>query len=259
MKSESSGMTQNIARFRFYGALNDFLPKTRRCIRFKYPFKGNPAIKDTIEAIGVPHTEVGGIVVNGKGRDFFYQLRDKDCVCVYGNSNVSLPGNVKSLRAKPSRGSRFILDSHLGKLARYLRLLGFNTLYRKDYSDEEIVKCAQKHKRIVLTRDIGLLKNKIITHGYWVRSTDPGKQIKEVVKRFVLGKRIRPFHLCLECGGKIVRVKKDEIVRRLPAGIKEYFDKFYICLECRKIYWQGSHYEKLCRFVNSIRKIIDEA
>ena len=245
---------KNVARFHFYGDLNDFLPRKRRRVWFKHPFKGNPAIKDSIESLGVPHVEVLGILVHGKSVGFSYQLRHKDKVAVYPNDKKIENLAIKRLQVKSFRHPRFILDAHLGKLARHLRLFGFDTFYKKDYSDRDIVGVVRDKRRIVLTRDIGLLKNKAIRHGYWIRTTDPEKQIREVVRRFDLGKKIRPFKICLECNGRIIRVKKSKVIRRLPPLTKDFFQKFHLCVQCKRIYWQGSHYDKLKSFIARIEK-----
>ncbi len=247
---------QYTARFRFFGNTNDFLPRSKRKIWFTHSFKGNPAIKDAIESLGVPHTEVDGILVDGKPKPFLYQLTNNDKACVYSDVKDCRIRHRKGLKVRPSGKPKFILDSHLGKLARYLRLFGFDALYRKDYVDHDIMDIAKKNKRIVLTRDIGLLKHKIIRHGYWVRSTDPKKQIPEVIKRFNVKKYIRPFHLCLECNGRIVKVRKKKIMRQLPQDTKAYFHQFCRCLCCKKIYWRGSHYEKLFNFVETVKRLL---
>lgn len=227
---------ETTGRFKFFGNLKDFLERRN----FQHTVKGRPSIKDTIEALGVPHTEVGRILVNGRRVNFSYQHDDADSIEIY-------PHALSAERLP--RFPRFVLDSHLGKLARHLRLLGFDTLYRKEFPDPEIVVIAKRNGRIVLTRDIGLLKNKAIRRGYWIRSPDPTQQIKEVLKRFGLARRLRPFSRCLECNGKIRQMAKTRLQHLLPEKVKMYYNKFYQCSACRKVYWQGSHYAKLVRVV----------
>jgi len=194
-------MNRKIAFFRFYEELNDFLPRNKRKISFEQHFEGNPGIKDVIEALGVPHAEVDMILVNGQSVDFEYQLQDGDRVAVYPVFEALDISAVSKVRQAPLREPKFILDVHLGKLAKRLRLLGFDTLYRNDLEDNEVVEISLKEKRIILTRDIGLLKNKKVTHGYWLRSQQPKRQLREIVSRFDLKNLIRPFTRCLECNG----------------------------------------------------------
>ena len=182
---------QNQAQCRFYEELNDFLPATKRKVWFDYYCNGNPAIKDVVESLGVPHTAIDLILVNGASVDFFYRLKDGDRVSVYPVFESLDIANVTRLRKEPLREPKFILAAHLGKLAKYLRLLGFDSRYSNDYSAEDIVRIMQTEKRIVLTRDRQLLKRKIITHGYWVRAIDPRKQVAEVITAFDLFAKIK--------------------------------------------------------------------
>src|SRR5262245_16671618 len=114
-------------------------------------------------------------------------------------------------------GSRFIADAHLGKLARYLRLLGFDTLFDNHFQDEEIIKLTED-ERIVLSRDKGLLRDPRIVNGYWVNETDPKKQLQEVLERFELGREALPFTRCMECNGEIFPAIFDAVKGSLPSG-----------------------------------------
>jgi len=244
-------MTNFVAEFRFYEELNDFLPAAKRKVTFPYYFSGNPSLKDAIEALGVPHTEVDFILVNGESKKFNYQLVNLDRVAVYPVFESFDITSVTHLRKKPLRRTKFILDVHLGKLARYLRLLGFDTLYRNDYQDQKIIQLALQKHRIILTRDIGLLKNKKVSRGYWLRTTAPKEQLREILLRFDLLNTIKPFTRCLECNGKIILTSKRSAAKRLNIATHRYYKKFFRCQACKKIYWQGSHYQKL-------KKIVDE-
>lgn len=243
-------------RCRFYGALNRFLAPSHRYRAFSCAVKGIPAIKDTLEALGVPHTEIDCIVVNGRAVTFSYQIRGGERILVYPDAgNVRLKKIIRrSLKPKPPANPRFVLDVHLGKLARHLRLLGFDVIYEKEMEDAEIVRLGWRGRRIVLTRDIALLKHRQLRYGYFVRSIDPKKQIREVVQRFDLTEKMRPFRLCLECNGRILRIPKSKIENRLPPLTKRYYETFYHCQHCDKIYWQGAHYKQLSRLINAARK-----
>ena len=238
------------AFFRFYEELNDFLPKEKKKILFPHQFSPSATVKDIIESLGVPHAEVDLILVNGKSVDFSFQLTEGDQVSIYPVFELFDISPLYKLRPEPLRKIRFILDVHLGKLARYLRLLGFDTRYDTQYPDNEIIAISKKENRIILTRDIGLLKNKQVTHGYWLRETDPKKQVREIIKKFDLIKKCKPFTRCLECNGEITSIDQSTIDRTtIPVRVKEIQSDFYQCVSCQRTYWQGTHYKKLMGLV----------
>ncbi len=242
------------AHFRFYEELNDFLPKSRRKVGFEVPVFGSPAIKDTIESLGVPHVEVDLITVNGVSVGFDHRLKCGEQVAVYPMFESLEISPITRLRPAPLRHPSFVLDVHLGKLARLLRLLGMDTLYRNDYDDMEIALIAQSEKRAILTRDVGLLKIGAVTHGYWIRSTRPLEQAYEVLERFDLHSRIRPFSRCMECNAEIVAVDRKSVLGRIPEKTAQYYDTFLECPGCRRIYWRGSHYAKLVSVADGFLK-----
>jgi uncharacterized protein with PIN domain len=241
-----------LAWFRFYEELNDFLPREMKMQQVAYSFSGNPSVKDAIEAIGVPHVEVDLILVNGLSVPFSHKLRDEDSVSVYPVFEAFDITSVTRLRETPLRELKFIADVHLGRLARYLRLCGFDTCYSTDYTDSEIISISKSERRAILTRDRELLKNKRVTHGYWVRSQHPDIQIKEVIERFCLEKIIKPFTRCMECNDLLVSVAKSEIEDRILPKTMKYYDVFKLCPSCMKIYWEGSHYEHMMKFLADI-------
>lgn len=245
--------------FRFYAELNDFLAPGLRQIEFEHTFNGDASVKDRIESLGVPHTEVGAILVNGHPVTFLYLLQHGDRVAVYPEFHAlhaaPLPAADLALVREPYTGEkRFILDVHLGKLANYLRMLGFDTLYRNDYVDEELARIAGEAERILLTRDLGLLKRREVIYGYYVRSLDPNQQVEEVLRRFALVDAIEPFHRCLACNGLLDAVPKEEILDRLLPKTRRYYDEFYRCRACAQIYWKGSHFERMQRFIEKLHR-----
>jgi uncharacterized protein len=240
------------AFFRFYEELNDFIPQEKRKTRFAYGFDRNPSVKDAIEAIGVPHTEVDLVIVNRNSVDFGYHLADGDDIAVYPVFESLNISPLVRLREKPLRCPAFICDVHLGKLARFLRLLGFDTLYQNDYSDEQIVDISLLEKRCILTRDRGILKRKAVTHGYCVRSTAPEEQVSEVLGRFDLRAQARPFSLCVECNGTISSAAKPSVLHELAEKTGKCYDEFYKCNSCNRVYWQGSHFTSLKKTVQSL-------
>ncbi|MGD8415266.1 MAG: Mut7-C RNAse domain-containing protein [Candidatus Latescibacterota bacterium] len=244
-------MTAKTAQFRFYAELNDFLRSSKRQRTFPYRFSGNPSVKDAIEAIGVPHPEVDLIVVNGESVGFDRHLSEGDKVSVYPVFESLDISPVVRLRPKPLRETRFILDVHLGKLARLLRMLGFDTLYRSDYEDQEIVAIAMTERRIILTRDVELLKANAVTHGFWIRAIVPNEQVGEVLERLDLYSQIRPFMRCMVCNATIQPVEKEEVLESLPENVREKQDEFFICRGCDKVYWKGSHYQDMMEQIQS--------
>jgi len=242
---------QSRAEFRFYEELNDFLAPALRKRAFVYAFNGTPSVKDAIEAIGVPHTEVDLVLVDGESVDFTRRLAGGERVAVYPVFERLDISPVTRLRARPLRLTRFVLDVHLGKLARYLRLLGFDTRYQNDYDDDAIIGLARGESRVILTRDRGLLKHGAVTHGYWVRATAPRQQLAEIVRVFDLGGSVRPFTRCIRCNGELQRVPKSAVAERLPPRVRAHFEGFVQCPKCAAVYWPGSHYDKM-------RKMVDE-
>lgn len=240
------------AHFRFYAELNDFLPPQRRFQRIEHPFQGRPAVKDLIEALGVPHTEVDLILVDGASVGFEHILRGGEQVSVYPVFESIDISPVLRVRPEPLREVRFVLDIHLGRLAGYLRLVGFDARYRNDYEDAELAQVARVEGRILLTKDRGVLKRTQVTHGYCVRSSHPREQLLEVLRRFDLFASIEAFSRCLRCNDHIEPVPKEAVLELLPQQTRKHFDDFYQCSGCGRVYWQGSHYDRMLRFVTGI-------
>jgi uncharacterized protein len=235
--------------FLFYGALNDFLVANRQYKNFNHIIDGTPSVKDSIESLGVPHVEVDVIIINGHSVDFSHLLSPGDNIDVYPIKEGKQKFNVRHLIEKINGVPAFVLDVHVGKLARSLRMLGFDALYTNSYTDQEITELAMTENRVVLTRDIPLLKRKILKWGYWLRSQHPDQQLQEVINQFELKKHIKPFFRCLNCNGLITSVEKKEIVERLEPNTIKYFDEYFMCTSCHKVYWKGSHYDRMLKFI----------
>ncbi|MBS1222530.1 MAG: hypothetical protein H6R24_2035 [Proteobacteria bacterium] len=244
---------------RFYEELNDFLPPERRKVCFSHDFQRRASIKDMIEALGVPHTEVDLILVNGESVDFSYIVRDGDRISVYPTFESFDIQPLVRVRLRPLRTSRFVLDVHLGKLARYLRLLGFDALYRNDYDDAELARLASVEQRILLTRDRDLLKRAMVTHGFFVRATDPRRQIEEVLDRLDLYRAIQPFLRCTRCNGLLAATPKRQVWERLAPKTRLYVEMFWTCGQCGQVYWEGSHLPHIRRFIEALQAHADSA
>ena len=223
------------AAIRFHSSLNDFLRKRQKNQWNNYLFQTPLSVKDAMEALGVPHVEIAKIIVNGNSKDFTYWLQ-------HGDRAEAFPFETHFPETAPRA---FVLDVHPGKLARLLRMLGINAVYQNLLDDSEIVAIAVAETRTVLTRDIGLLKHKVLRYGYWLRSQDPEQQLIEVLQGFSLCQAIRPFTRCIACNGLLTAVSKTAVLPLLPAETKVVFDEFYQCIQCGKVYWKGSHYSHM--------------
>jgi uncharacterized protein len=240
------------ALFRFYAELNDFLPGPRRAVAFEHEFAAPATVKDRIESLGVPHTEVDLILANGDAVDFDYRVRDGDRISVSPVFEAFAIAPVSPLRVKPLREPRFVLDTHLGRLAAYLRMLGFDTAWRNHCDDAELARVARDERRILLTRDTGLLKRSAVTHGCFVRETDARRQMEEVVRRFHLARLAAPFTRCLRCNEPLAAVTKEDALEDLPPRTAQLHDEFRRCPSCRRVYWKGTHYQRMRRLVDSL-------
>jgi len=234
------------ALFRFYAELNDLLPQSRRDVDVPVPLNnGDQSVKHLIESLGVPHTEVGQVRVNGALVGFGYLVQEGDRVEVYPISSGAPSAQVVEI-------PRFILDNHLGRLAVYLRMLGFDTLYRNDFQDDELAQVCNREGRVLLTRDKRLLMRNLVTQGYWLRSKIPRRQLEEVVGRFGLAGMIQPFQRCVRCNEPLVPVRKEDILHRLEPLTRQYYDDFRLCPSCDQIYWKGSHYERMRQIIEQV-------
>jgi uncharacterized protein with PIN domain len=242
------------ATFRFYAELNDFLRPDRRQQDVPYHFLVAPSVKDAIEALGVPHTEIDLVLANGVPVNFGYRLTHGDRISVYPVFERLDITELARPRPKPLREVRFVADGHLGTLARYLRLLGFDTAWDAHHSDEALVVISVKERRTLLTRDRGLLKRSAVTHGLFVRHDDPRDQMVDIVRRLHLGQRLHPFTRCMACNGRLEDVDKALVAARLSPRTLQDFDDFRRCPDCDRIYWEGSHYRRLLEIVGMARE-----
>ncbi len=243
-----------IVCFRFYGELKDLLDVNHRHGMVRHRFKGKQSLKDRVESLGIPHTEIAMMLKGNNQLNFSYPVKDGDRICVFPSSwqDIKLP-REKNLQPSPPPAMKFVLDCHLGKLANFLRVLGFDTLYSNSFDDPELAKIQEKEKRILLTRDKGLLQRRRVKWGCYLHSDSPRQQLREVVIRYDLHDRMQEFGRCPGCNHTLENVSKEEIIDRLEPLTKKHYDSFKICRSCDKIYWRGSHYEKLRSLVDDIK------
>jgi uncharacterized protein len=237
-------------RLRFYEELNFFLREEQRKRIIDVEAAEGQTVKDLGESFGVPHVEIDLILVDGESVDFSYQVRPGDFISFYPVFERLDIAGLSGLRPEPLRVPRFIADVHLGTLARRLRFLGFSTEYGRRTGDEELARRCAEEDLILLTRDRQLLMRRIVSRGLYVRSTDPFEQVREVVRRLDLFRLISPFSRCVGCNGELrpLPTEGGEWERHkgeIPPGVRRWCRAYKICRCCGKIYWKGSHFEKL--------------
>jgi uncharacterized protein with PIN domain len=240
------------ATFRFYEELNDFLAPERRGRDFSCACARAATTKHMIEALGVPHTEVELVLVNGASVGFERLLDDGDRVAVYPKFEALDITPLLRVRDRPLRVSRFVADAHLGGLARLLRMCGFDTLYENNFADAEIARIAAAAGRIVLTRDRELLKRREITHGCYVHALKPAQQLQEIVARLDLAGSAQPFSLCLHCNVPLHPVDRALVEDRLPPSVAVRYQRFSTCDRCTRVFWEGSHWRSMRELLDGV-------
>lgn len=238
-------MTVTFSEFEFAQELCSLLPYRLRGGAFNYEFNGPQTTKHLIEALGIPHTEIGQLRVNGQPGSIDHRVQDGDFIQVNSVFPVDLLQGGKT--AEPI----FVLDGHLGRLAAYLRMLGLDSLYRNDFSDPELVKISVDEGRILLTRDRRLLMHKVVQQGCLVRSLEPEEQLAQIIQRFAVKRWVRPFKRCLNCNHELQPVSKAEVVERLEQLTRLYFNEFRQCPGCGQVYWKGSHYDRMLQMIQN--------
>jgi uncharacterized protein with PIN domain len=233
------------ATFRFYGELNDFLPRERRRHDIVTPCARMATTKHMIEALGVPHTEVELVLVNGEGAGLDLLLEEGDRVAVYPRFTRFDVDSLAPAPMLPPGRIRFVADAHLGGLARLLRMAGFDTIYDNGLRDDQVEALAVDGERVVLTRDRELLKRRTIEYGCYVRALKAEEQLREVFERLGLAERARPFTRCLHDNAPLHEVAKAEVLDRLPPMVAAIQDEFSTCDLCGRVYWKGTHWQRM--------------
>lgn len=231
-----------MAMFHFHDDLSFFLEHERRGGAFPYSFEADQSVKHLIEALGVPHTEIGSVQVNGSPAAINALLQEGDRLDVFAAASQT------------EEDLRFILDNHLGRLAAYLRVMGFDALYRNDYDDPELVQTAAEQDRILITRDRRLLMHNRVRRGYCPRSLEPTEQLHEVIRRYGVTRERRSTPRCLICNVILESVAKEAVIDRLEPLTKQFYYEFSICPSCNRVYWKGSHWERMEKMISSIIK-----
>lgn len=232
-------------QLRFYGDLNNFLYTNHNGKSIERTLPSTTSVKDLIEACGIPHTEIDLILIANHPVDFSYLVKDGDNVSVYPHFNSLEIDPSKRLLKPYLLNPSFVVDVNLGKLARYLRMGGFDTIYQNKIADEELIDIMLEENRTLLTRDRKLLMRNVVRSGYLPRSDQPAEQLEEVLKRFALFDDVKPYTRCINCNGILESVSKEKIIDQLQPLTKKYFNDFSQCPDCGQIYWKGSHRNRL--------------
>jgi len=231
--------------------LVDLLPLKKRKKNLSVKWKGKRSVKDLVESLCIPHTEVGGIRVNDHWVSFSHILSNGDHITVFPCYSGCRTRENPLFKPEPLTTLGFICDDHLWKLARRLRLLGFNTFFNRQWDDAKLADISQKEGLILLTRDRGLLIRKKVISGVYIHNIDPDKQVKELLQRLDLFKSIAPFTRCLICNGLLEPVNtgstffKEILKPQIPSQVLEWTNEYHFCTSCQKVFWKGSHYKKL--------------
>jgi uncharacterized protein with PIN domain/sulfur carrier protein ThiS len=240
------------ATFRFYARLNDFLPAERRGQAFSCSCPHSVTTKHMIEALGVPHTEVALVLVNGQPAGLHRSIENGDRIAVYPKFERLDISTLAPVQPLPNGRPRFVADAHLGGLARLLRMAGFDTLYDNGYEDAAMVELANREGRMLLTRDRALLMRRVVTHGCYVHTLKPAIQLKELYERLDLAAHARPFSLCMSCNAPLRAVDKQTVLERLPPRVQARHERFLTCDCCARIYWEGSHWQDMRALLDSL-------
>ncbi len=212
------------------------------------------SVKDVVESLRVPHPEVGQLLVCGSQVDFAYQVLKGDLIEVLPLVPPVDPGTPTLLRPEPLSGIKFMVDVNVARLGALLRMAGIDAACRPDLCDADIAAVAGREGRILLSRDRGLLKRKIVVHGHLVRNELPEEQLIEVVHLYGLRDLLQPFSRCMHCNSLLIEVEKSAILDRLEPLTRKYYQIFYLCPSCDKIYWSGSHKERMNRLLTTLER-----
>ncbi|MBN1396858.1 MAG: twitching motility protein PilT [Bacteroidetes bacterium] len=237
---------------RWYSELNDNIPIEQQYAAFIHQIESGTIVSDFISGSGIPLKQIDLILANGKSVSLEYQINDGDRIAVFPVFESFDISSVTKVREIPLRRPKFILDVHLGKLANHLRMLGFDTLYKNDYTKEILRKISLDENRTLLSKDKSLIENGCLTHAYLIKNKDPRLQLIEVLDRFQLFALTAPFTRCIECNSILQRIEKEEIIARIPEKVKEWCTEYQVCRTCDRIYWKGSHYQKMREFISKL-------
>jgi uncharacterized protein with PIN domain len=239
-------------QLRYYAELNDYLPPDQRYAAISRSIEVHQTIGEIIQDCGVPLDVIDVILLNGKSVDFSCEVSNGDLASIYPVFESFNVSTLSRIRSKPLRESRFVLDVHLGKLAYYLRMLGFDALYKNDFRDDELIRLSVAERRVLLSKDRELLADPQITRAHNVRAMHPRQQLIEVLQRFDLFDSVLPFHRCIRCNALLEPAPRGSVLSLLPPSVAQSFNEFQRCPLCNRVFWKGSHYTRMESFIKNI-------
>jgi len=218
--------------------LRPFLRPGRRGGPMAVAVDGTSSLGHVVQSLGVPLTEVGRLLVNGEPAAPGYRPAGGDVVAVEA---VPRPQQLAS--------ARFVLDVHLGALARRLRLAGLDATYANDSGDDALIEQANADRRVLLTQDRGLLRRRVLWLGAYVRGARPDDQFRDVLDRFK--PPLAPWTRCPACNGPLSPVAKAAVAPQLLPGTRRTYQTFSRCRTCGQVYWHGAHSKRLEQIIDS--------
>jgi len=247
----SDSPTQPVASatVRFYAELNDHLAPERRFTSLTLPADEDTTVAGLLAGTGIRLSEVDLVLRNGEPARFEDSVAPGDRLSVYPVFETFDITRTQRLRPRPLRTPAFVLDVHLGKLATYLRMFGFDASYAPSYTDDQLVHISLEQRRVLLSKDRALIHDTRLERACAIRAGDPREQLLEVIRRFDLVGSAMPFTRCLRCNTLLVPIAKEAVLDHIPPRVRERGDQFTICVECQGIFWKGTHYERMAAFV----------
>ncbi|MDR7302441.1 Mut7-C RNAse domain-containing protein [Haloactinomyces albus] len=240
MASDTAG-THPTLRVRPDRELWSFVAPRHRREQVLVRYDGTASLGHVVQSLGIPLTEVGALLVDGVPTE-----------------HSQRPGPAATVEIRPVERpqairAHFVLDVHLGTLARRMRLLGIDTAYRNDAEDGALIEQSAREERVLLSKDRGLLRRRALWSGAFVRGTRPAEQLADVLGRFAPG--LNPWTRCLACNGELAAVAKSEVVDELEPGTRRCYDVYARCRSCGRVYWRGAHADKLDAIVAEARSM----
>ncbi|MES9608855.1 Mut7-C RNAse domain-containing protein [Actinomadura sp. NPDC048032] len=227
-----------------------FLPATRRESPARVPYDGTSTLGHLVESLGVPLPEAGPMTADGE------PAGPGARPAAGAEVRVAAVPRPQPVPLDPGQvAPRFLLDVHLGTLARRMRLLGLDTAYHNDMDDPALVVQANEERRVLLTQDRGLLRRRALWFGAYVRGSRPDDQLRDLLDRFA--PVLRPWTRCTACNGELVPVDKQEIERELQSGTRRSYDVYGRCAVCGQVYWRGAHGDHLEEIVRDATRLVD--
>ncbi len=250
--SESPARETTTVNVRCFAELNDYLAPQLRFTPFSMPVAEGSTVAGLLTMLGIPQSEVDLVLRNGEAAQFETRVADGDRISMYPIFETFDIGPVQRLRSRPLRRPAFVLDVHLGKLASFLRMFGFDASYAPTLTDEQLISISLEEHRALLSKDRALLRDPRLVRSYAVKADNPREQIIEVVKHFDLVGSSEPLTRCLLCNVLLVSAAQETVIERIPARVGATCRSFTACPQCGRIYWEGTHHKRMTAFVADV-------